>query len=118
MSDDPDDLAVLRLLHDEYARSILTATSQESLSAQELAEACDASLTTVYRRVDDLVAQGLVTEATELDPSGNHYTTYEAAVEHIDIDIENGALNVTITQQSDVADRFTRVWEDIRRGDK
>lgn len=118
MSDDPDDTAVFRLLHDEYARSILTATSREAMSARELADTCDASLPTIYRRVDDLVAQGLVVEETELDPAGNHYTTYAAAVEHIDIDIENGEIDVTITQQSDVADRFTRVWEDIRRGDE
>ncbi|SEO73784.1 Helix-turn-helix domain-containing protein [Halogranum amylolyticum] len=118
MSDDPDDAAVFRLLHDEYARAILTATSRDAMSARELADICDASLPTVYRRVDDLVAQGLVVEDTELDPTGNHYTTYEAAVEHIDIDIDNGEIDVTITQESDAADRFTRVWEDIRGGDE
>jgi predicted transcriptional regulator len=113
-----DDAAVFRLLHDEYARSILTATSRGAMSARELAEVCESSLPTVYRRVDDMVSHGLLVEETELDPAGNHYTTYEAAVEHIDIDIENGEIDVTITQQSDVADRFTRVWEDIRRGDE
>ncbi|MBX0293822.1 ArsR/SmtB family transcription factor [Haloarcula nitratireducens] len=118
MSEDPDGIAALGLLHDEYAREIFVAASREAMSAKELAEACGFSLPTVYRRVDDLVDAGLVVENNEIDPSGNHYTSYEAAVEHIDVDVRDGELDVTITQQSDAVDRFTRVWEDIRRGDE
>ncbi|WP_101297941.1 winged helix-turn-helix domain-containing protein [Halegenticoccus soli] len=117
MNEVPDPADVFRLLDDEYARTILVETSREPLSAKDLSERCDASLPTIYRRVDDLRTLDLLVEHTKLDPSGNHYTLYESTVEHIDIEIRNGELDVTLTHHEDVADRFTRVWEDIRRTD-
>lgn len=115
VSDDPDNIAVFGLLHDEYAREIFIATTQEALSAKELADECEMSLPTVYRRADELVEEGLVVRNSELDPSGNHYTSYEAAIEHIDVDVQDGAIDVTLTRSEDAVDRFTRAWEDIRR---
>ncbi|WP_129116542.1 winged helix-turn-helix domain-containing protein [Halegenticoccus tardaugens] len=118
MNEVPDPADVFRLLDDEYARSILVETHGEPLSAKALSEACDASLPTIYRRVDDLKRLDLLVEHTQLDPSGNHYTLYESTVEHIDIDITNGEIDVTLTHHEDAADRFTRVWEDIRGTDR
>lgn len=116
-------MAVLRLLHDEYARGILTESSTEPMSATELADACDASLSTIYRRVDELDELGLLETDTEYDPDGDHYQVYEAAVDHVGVDIEDGtwSLDVSRTERRDDtrsrADRFTRAWEGIRGGD-
>jgi DNA-binding HxlR family transcriptional regulator len=119
-----DAVAVLELLHDEYARDILTETSTEPMSATELADACDASLSTIYRRVDELDRRNLVRTETEYDPDGDHYEVYEAAVDHVGFDIEDGtwSLDVSRTDRDagaeTGADRFTRAWEGIRGGDE
>jgi DNA-binding IclR family transcriptional regulator len=112
VSEERDLSEVFRLLHDEYARQILTETSGASLSAKELADRCDASLSTIYRRAEALEAVGLLAERTELDEDGHHYTTYAATVGRVAITFEDGTMDVDITE--DAADRLTRVWEGIR----
>lgn len=115
MCEDRDPPEILRLLADEYARCILVQASEEVLSAEVLSERCDASLSTVYRRAESLVSAGLVAERTEPDEDGHHYTRYEATVGRIGVIIEDGTVELDVTE--DTADRFTRVWEDIRGAD-
>lgn len=110
---DPD--AVFDLLGDEYVRDILAATSREPLSAKELSQRCDMSVSTVYRRAEALMDEGLLAERTHIDRDGHHHSEYEATVDHLDVDIEDGALTVELERSEDAVDRFTRVWEDIRR---
>lgn len=114
MSVEADPADVLGMLYDEYARSILTMTSSKPMSADQLADACDASLSTVYRRVDELEELGLLHSEAQYDPDGDHYRTFEAAIEHVGIDIEDGELSVTVSRSEDKADRFTRAWETLR----
>jgi len=58
---EPDLAAVVGSLDDEYARSVLAATGREPTSATEIADRCDASVSTVYRRAERLQEVGLVT---------------------------------------------------------
>ncbi|WP_423745391.1 winged helix-turn-helix domain-containing protein (plasmid) [Haladaptatus sp. SPP-AMP-3] len=115
MSEEPRPVELFRLLDDEYARTILTKTSERPMSAQTLRDECDASLPTIYRRLNDLEACDLIEKYTRPEPDGNHRSMYEAAIEHVEIDIEDGDLEVTVTEREDTADRFTRVWEGMRR---
>ncbi|WP_436346827.1 ArsR/SmtB family transcription factor [Natronorubrum sp. FCH18a] len=115
MSEDTDLSTVLAVLDDEYARKILTHTSIESMSASTLSERCDASLPTIYRRLDRLEECQLVTEETELAPDGNHYSVYSANLEHLELSLEDGSFELEITyREEDVADKFTRMWEGMR----
>jgi predicted transcriptional regulator len=107
----PDE--VLELLGDEYVRAILTATSDEPMSAKEISETCEMSLPTVYRRVDDLLALDLVVEETRVDVDGHHYTVYQPAVDSVTVDVD-AQLSATVEYREDAVDRFTRVWQDIR----
>lgn len=105
---------VLSLLDDEYARAILIATSTEPMSANQLAEACDASLPTVYRRINRLTDHDLLAEHTELDEDGHHYSSYEATLESVEIDLTDGELTADVSREpTDAADRFTELWEGI-----
>jgi DNA-binding transcriptional ArsR family regulator len=105
---------VLSLLDDEYARAILIATSTEPMSANQLAEACDASLPTVYRRINRLTDHDLLAEHTELDEDGHHYSSYEATLESVAIDLTDGELTADVSREpTDAADRFTELWEGI-----
>ncbi|WP_423744232.1 winged helix-turn-helix domain-containing protein (plasmid) [Haladaptatus sp. SPP-AMP-3] len=113
MSGDPSPADLFSLLDDEYARAILTKTSNQPMSAQTLSTECDASLPTIYRRLNDLEEENLVEKRTQLEADGNHRAVYEAAVGHVEIDIADGDLTVHVTER-DTADRFTQVWEEMR----
>lgn len=110
---DPDEL--LDLLGDEYVRTILTATSREAMSAKQLSEECGFDRSTVYRRVDDLVDTGLLEERTEIEADGSHHSVYAARVEHVDVDLLDGELDVELIPREGAAGRFTQMWEDMRR---
>jgi predicted transcriptional regulator len=104
---------LFRLLDDEYARAILTKTSKRPMSAQTLSTECDASLPTIYRRLKDLEGHNLVKKQTRPDPDGNHHAIYEAVIEHIEVKIHDGTIDVQVTE-GDAADRFTQIWEEMR----
>lgn len=115
MSEESDLSTILSILDDEYARAILTHTSVEPMSASTLSEHCDASLPTIYRRLDRLTEYQLVTEETELAPDGNHYSVYSANLEALELTLEDGEFDLELSyREEDVADRFTRMWEGIR----
>jgi predicted transcriptional regulator len=116
VSEDCDEEDVLALLDDEYARAILTATSAEPMSAQSLSERCDASVTTIYRRLDRLQDCDLVEEQLQPQPDGNHYKLFASRLESVSVTFEDGERHVDIERteaQEDVADRFTRMWQDL-----
>lgn len=116
MSEDCDEEEVLALLDDEYARAILTVTSAEPMSAQQLSERCDASVTTIYRRLDRLQDCDLVEEQLQPQPDGNHYKVFASRLDSFSVSFEDGELNADIERtetEEDVADRFTRMWQDL-----
>lgn len=98
-----------------YSREILVAAELEPRSAQDLAEYCDTSLPTVYRRVNALVEYDLLEENLSIDPAGNHYKTYETNFERmqfaIERDREGFAANVELKR--DLVDRFGALWRDL-----
>jgi len=106
---------LLALLGQERVRQILAATSRKALSAKELSEECGVALSTVYRRVEEMVARDLLIERTRLEADGSHHSVYEANVDHLGVTIEDGAIDVTVRIREDAAQRFSRIWSDIRR---
>ncbi len=114
MSEEPSVEDLLAVLDDEYARPILVAASAEPQSAKALAEVCDASLPTVYRRLDTLAEYDLIAEQTELDDDGHHYSTYEATLQSVAIELEETGFTADVSREpTDAADRFTELWEGI-----
>ncbi|MFC7078486.1 ArsR/SmtB family transcription factor [Haloarcula halophila] len=123
MSEDPALEDVLELLSDQYARDILAATSEQPMSAQQLAQQCDMSEPTVYRRVEWLQEHGLLAERTEIQTGGNDYSVYRATLSEFTLTLEDGAFEPRIERRStpafpgqdedDTADRFTKMWENL-----
>ncbi|MFB6156103.1 MAG: helix-turn-helix domain-containing protein [Haloferacaceae archaeon] len=106
---------VVSLLDDEYARDILAQTSIKPMSAEELSERCDASLPTVYRRVNRLKDHDLVTEQQQMDPDGHHYKTYAARLDRVVVELDEGTYEMTVDRtEPDVADRFASLVEGLR----
>jgi hypothetical protein len=107
--------ALLTVLGDEYVQEILVATSDDPKSAKELSEELDAAMSTVYDRTEDMVEHRLLLEGTNIRSDGSHHSVFEANVDHLDIDIVDGELVVDVHTKESPAERFTSVWNDIRR---
>ncbi|MFU8870147.1 helix-turn-helix domain-containing protein [Natronococcus sp.] len=115
VGDDPG--SVLDLLADPYARRILTAANDEPMTAKALSDACDASLPTIYRRVDTLDEQGLLEEMRVVDPDGSHRRVYRTTVESVRATFEGDELRVVVDTRDDLAGNFTDLWEELRGDD-
>jgi len=105
---------VLDTIGDNYARQILAAISREPRPAKELAEACDISLPTVYRRLELLEEQKLVASHTAVDDDGNEYRRYECNFESTVISLEDDEYDVRIYRTKNLPDRFTQLWDDLQ----
>lgn len=114
MSREASSEAILELLGEERVRQILAATSQEPLSAKELSDECGVALSTIYRRTEEMVAYDLLVEQTQIESDGSHHSVYEAKVDNLDVEIEDGTIEVSIHVREDAAQRFSRIWSDIR----
>lgn len=101
------------LLDDEYARAILAATDQRPMSAPALAEACDASRPTIYRRIDRLKEYDLLSETVRPDEDGHHRRVYVSRFRGLSVDLDDGTYRVTLDRREDPADRFTALWEGL-----
>lgn len=107
--------AVLDLLGDEYARTILRATDGTPMSAAELHEAYGLSRPTISRRVNRLTEHRLLTEETRIDADGgHHFSVYEAAIDQLNVGLADGEFEVRLELRGDAADRFTRMWHQMR----
>lgn len=117
----PDPETLFTLLGDEYVRTILKAASEEPMSARALSEECDSALSTVYRRVEDLVEAGVLLveagvllEETRVVADGSHHSVYETRLDELTVRIANGEFEMDLTVERYTPERFTRMWEGIR----
>ncbi|WP_423747326.1 helix-turn-helix domain-containing protein (plasmid) [Haladaptatus sp. SPP-AMP-3] len=119
MCEDSPPRKLLSLLGDEHVQTILSVTSEQPMSANELSDTCGISLPTVYRRLEELVEHDLLSEQNEIAPDGNHYKKYEATIERIGVRLHQGEFEVDIEDRSvtDAPERFNRLWDDIRGDD-
>lgn len=117
MSEECDETEILALLDDEYARAILGETSAQPMSATELSDRCDASRSTIYRRIDRLTDCDLLEERMRYDPDGHHRSVYASCLEEVRVTFDDAEpvleIERTETADEDVADRFTRMWEGL-----
>lgn len=115
---DEDDLGeVTTLLANPCAREILAQTARESVSADDLAERCEASLTTVYRQLERLQAAGLVTASVQFDSEGHHFDRYHASLDRVTIDLNDEGLSVTVDRtepRNDAVDRLDILFDRLR----
>ncbi|WP_233553977.1 winged helix-turn-helix domain-containing protein [Halococcus sp. IIIV-5B] len=114
MGDDSDVDAIGSLLADECARTILTETVEEALSAEELSDRCGVSPPTIYRRLEALEAHDLISKRTQPDADGHHYNVYTATLDRIEVDLTEDGLHLRLTRRDRMADRFTQFIGDMR----
>lgn len=106
---------VFDVFGDELARRILVLTSEQPLSADELADCLDASAPTVYRRLNGLVEYGLVAESRRIDEDGNHYKTFATTLKRVSFEITEGGYTIDLEMRRSLADQFDTFWSDFER---
>lgn len=90
--DDVSTATMTAILNDDYARAIVRETSEEPKCARKLAEICDCSRQTVYRRLDRLTSVGLVDESTRCPPDGYDCQVYSASAPEVTIELREAGL--------------------------
>lgn len=115
---DGDDIGQLaELLANPYAREILVRTAREPLSADELADRCVASRTTVYRQLERLQAADLVVGTVQIDPEGHHFDRYRASLDRVTVNLDMDGLHVTVDRTepaNDAVDRLEGLFDRLR----
>ena len=91
-----DHQAVFDALDEQACREILTAVQNEALTAQELADECGRSLSTVYRKISLLTDAELIEEHTRIQTRGKHASQYICAFEDICIHMTPDGMVVTV----------------------
>lgn len=86
------------------ARRILALTSVEERSAQELADRCDTSEATIYRRLDVLQDHDLVVENDRVDGDGNHFRTYATNLDEVRFRLRDGSFVIDVSYRRDLVD--------------
>lgn len=93
---------VLHLLDDPDCRAILEATSDESLSASEISDACDVPRSTVYRKLDRLSEAGLLEEGLRVRFDGKHTQEYSRRVDDVVVSVsDEGSIELEISRTSE-----------------
>jgi predicted transcriptional regulator len=104
---------ILDTIGDQHARHVLAAISREPKSAKDLAEECEMSLPTVYRRIEMLNEYDLLTERTLVADDGNHYKVYESNFESTVISLQDDEYRVRIYREENLPDRFSQLWDEL-----
>lgn len=112
VSEDPDLATIASLIDNEHARTVLTAASDEPMSATELTACTEATLPTMYRILDRLQDADLVEEGTRIRPDGHHDTVYVATLDAIEFSLEDGSLELSVSRRrGDPAAELASLWE-------
>ena len=95
MQGEVDQTAAARLLADEYAGRILSATFNEPRSIQQISRLCDIPIAVAYRRVATMEDLGLIRCARE-DESyrGKKVKLYACAVRSLQLGFREGKMSM------------------------
>jgi DNA-binding transcriptional ArsR family regulator len=105
---------ILAALSDAYSRRILPATVHEPLSALEMSKKYDIPVTTVYRRIQDLVEAGLIAAVKSgRTTDGKWYDLYRSLLRRIDVSFDRSDVRIDVIVNEHVSDKFTRIWTSI-----
>jgi predicted ArsR family transcriptional regulator len=95
------DAAVLAAVGEEYSAAILAATDRPR-SARELSELLEVPIATCYRRIEALVAAGLLEErGRELSDRGRRTSVYRRTVEGVSLGFDGDSYEVDLDRRDD-----------------
>lgn len=113
VSEGADVAALADVLDDACARCILVRAYNQPMSASALADRCNVSEPTVYRRLETLRELDLLVARTVPDERGHHYDEYRTNLERLVVDLSADGFDIKIARRESLADRFTRIIEEM-----
>ncbi len=116
MTNQWDPGGVFDVLASKESRRILAAASVRALSAKEFEQICDASLPTIYRRIEVLVEYDMLSEEQVVDTAGDHSKQYATDLQEITVRIEEGEFTVNVEIRKDTVDKFGELFRDLGEG--
>lgn len=107
---------ITKLLSDDYSMMIISCAQKRCKSINEFSKECNIPLNTAYRRVRDLIAQGLlVVEKTVITDNGVKFDLYRSSINYLKIDwMPPDDLNIEIKLIECSIGKFVRTWNSIR----
>ena len=113
VSEEPaiDDLATV--VDDDCMRCLLVHAYDQYMTVNELAEHCDVSASTVYRRLELLQDLDLVQEQTQPDQDGHHSTAYQTTLDTLTITVTDDGFEAQVQRENTMAKRLTDIVEDL-----
>lgn len=108
--------AILQVLSDEYSRKILLSAISTSKSVEELSRQNDIPLSTCYRRVHELLGNGmLIMDRIVVTPDGKRYEMLRSSYKDFSIAFENGIVKVDVVVNTDIADKLHALWISMKK---
>lgn len=107
--------SVLDVLGDPKTRQILVTLNVGRSSVSEIAEICDMSEPTAYRRVSNLEEQDLVEKVAMISPEGVHYNEYKSRFSSAMVRIEDDQFQVNVIHDSAYGGSLAELWAEVRR---
>ncbi|MBN1390454.1 MAG: ArsR family transcriptional regulator [Candidatus Thermoplasmatota archaeon] len=104
-------LAVTKLLSDEHAVKILTATYRIPRSANYLSIKFNIPIAACYRRIRELENMGLLHIIEKvLTPRGKRVSLYQSTLKSAYLTFENGRLKALLELTTGPAEEMEEVW--------
>jgi len=108
VTDDVSKQRILTAIADPYSRMILRTITHDTKSALELSKECGIPVTTMYRRIEELLNAGLIVQAkASRTKDGKWFELYRTLVKNINITAEHGLIAIAISLDN-VPDRLIR----------
>jgi len=105
---------ILTAIADGYSRNILMRTRDEPVSALILSKDYKIPITTVYRRIEELVQAGLLGAVkSNRTTDGKWYELYRSLLRRINVSFEEGNVQVEVEVNDHIADKFMRIWSSL-----
>ena len=100
--DRPSAEEIIRALSDDYSRRIILSIMSKSEPIEEISREQGIPISTCYRRVRDLLAQGIVKpDKTIIEEDGKKYICYKAAFKNATINLVEAELTVDFVVNKD-----------------
>ncbi len=106
--------ALLQAIADKQASVILSAASWKPVSIMDLVREEGLPPSSAYRKVKELMDQGLVAVArTVVTKDGKKYDLYKGAYREITVHFRRGSIEVDVLPNRDVLERAFRLFHSI-----
>jgi DNA-binding Lrp family transcriptional regulator len=111
--------ALTHSLSDDYSTRILISAVLKGKSVEDLSRENDIPLSTCYRRVHELLEDGmLVVERIVVTPDGKKYELLRSAFKSMSLRLENGQIVVDAIENEEIADKLHEMWMAVRWQDQ